>query len=325
MITAPGAATTAPRRRRSVVLFFVGLILAGAAIWFALGGGPGADSLQTAWSNARKAPPALAGAIFVLPALNWLLTSAYFLVLTRRYGAVGAAEMGSLVGASWLLNYAPLKPGLLGRVAYHKAVNAIAIADSVRVLASAIGAGICAVLVLLLIAAVTPRTAPVAYGVGAILTPGVACAFGAWVLRDKGHAWRIPAALGLRYADALVWAARYFVIFAAIDQPVTAVQAAAIAGVSQLVLVIPFSGNGLGIREWAVGLTAATLPGWFASPLTADAAGTGIAADLLNRLAELCVAIVVGVPCVLAVSRRLRSVRHPAGGVNAGAPQPPVR
>lgn len=305
-MSAPSSGAPNPvRRRRSAIVFVFGIALVAGALWFALGAGSGAGALNNAWHRAKYAPAPLLVATLALPLLNWLLTSAYYFVLTRRYGRVGAGEMASLIGASWLLNYAPLKPGLLGRVAYHKTVNRIEIADSVRVLASAIGAGVCAVLLLLFVAVLTPRSASLALAIVTLGTPAFVCGVGTLTLRKKGHAWRLSAVLGLRYLDALVWAARYAVIFEAIGKPVSPVQAATIAGVSQLVLVIPFAGNGLGLREWAVGLTAATLPGWFASPLTAEAAGIGVAADLLNRAAELGVAILVGVPCVLIATRRL--------------------
>jgi hypothetical protein len=51
-------------------------------------------------------------------------------------------------------------------------------------------------------------------------------------------------------------------------------------------MLVPIVGNGLGLREWAVGLAAPLL--------TPYVLGLGLAADLVNRATELVVILVLG-------------------------------
>ena len=110
----------------------------------------------------------------------------------------------------------------------------------------------------------------------------------------------------VRWFDMLVWAARYWVAFRLIGSPIDVLPAVLLATVSQVVLLVPFAGNGLGFREWAVGLVA----GRFAIA----AVSLGIIADLVNRIAELAVAIPAGLIAWSILSRRLarRSAHGPA-------------
>lgn len=312
----PGAATpTPPWRRRSTVLFTLGVALLALAVWSASRTGQSGGGLPDAWASVRGAPPWLLGAAVALPILNWLLTSAVFWVLTRRYGDVGAGEMASLIGAAWLTNYIPMRPGLFGRVAYHKAVNKIAIADSVRVLAWSIGAGLGATLMVLVCGVLLEPSAPTPRVVMVLGAPLAAFALVALASgRRSPGGWRLPTAVLLRYADVLVWTARYLVVFALIGRPIELAQAAAVAGVSQLVLVIPLAGNGLGLREWAVGWAAASLPAWYAAGPASGGVTVGVTADLVNRLAEVVVAVAVGTLCIGAVARRLARIGRDKSG-----------
>ena len=87
-----------------------------------------------ALETAAGAPLWLTAMAVLLPAMNWLLVAWSFQILNARHGKVGAGEMTALVGASWLLNYLPLRPGMFGRVAYHRRYNGIGVRDSVRIL-----------------------------------------------------------------------------------------------------------------------------------------------------------------------------------------------
>lgn len=299
------APARAPRRRRAAIIFVLGLGLLALAVWSAARSQTG-GSLADAWASVRAAPLWLVACAVLLPGANWLLTSAVFWVLTRRYGEVGAGEMARLIGAAWLMNYIPMRPGLFGRVAYHKAINRIAIADSVRVLALSIGAsGVATFAVLVCGVLINPGTTP-AGEAAVFLAPALGFGVVALIMgRRTPEGWRLGAAVLLRYLDVLVWAGRYAVVFALIGRPLEPAQAAAIAGVSQLVLVIPLAGNGLGIREWAVGWAAAALPAWYSSgPVTAGVTA-GLSADLVNRAGEVIAAVTVGTVCMVAVARRV--------------------
>jgi hypothetical protein len=95
------------------------------------------------------------------------------------------------------------------------------------------------------------------------------------------------------------------VVFALVGAPIGLPGAVAFAAVCQVALVVPFIGNGLGVREWAIALTAAALP---PAVLGSDmGAGMGLLADLVNRAAEVLVVIPVGMASVAYLSRRMRA------------------
>jgi hypothetical protein len=106
--------------------------------------------------------------------------------------------------------------------------------------------------------------------------------------------WWLPVTMALRAADVLVWVARYWVVFRLVGAPLGVAESVAVAGVCQLTLNIPLIGNGLGIREWAVGLTAANLPPGVFDQSGRVAFGSALTADLINRAAELLAAVPVG-------------------------------
>lgn len=294
-LTAPPAPQTTRSRLRPILGFTIGAALLAAAITAVLTQGHAA---RAALDAARGAPLWLYAAALALPLVNWLIISLSFWVLMRRHGPVRAREMAALIGAAWLLNYLPLRPGMVGRVAYHKSVNRIAIADSVRVMIVGMAAGAAATLCLLAAAAILGPGAPLPLWAAALAAPlALAGLAAAGPLRSRP--W-LPANFALRYADVLVWAARYWVVFALVGAPIDLAGAAAVAAVCQLALVIPLVGNGMGIREWAVGLVAAALPAGFAS---GAALTTGVTADLANRAAELLIALPVGLLCASYLAR----------------------
>ena len=70
--------------------------------------------------------------------------------------------------------------------------------------------------------------------------------------------------------------------------------------IADIALLVPFVGNGLGVREWAVGLTASRQV----------AAAVGLTADLVNRAAELIVAIPLGLAAWVWLTRTLARGRR---------------
>lgn len=298
------------RRLRGLVLYAVGAALLGAAVWTVARQG---DSIQTAWESARGASPAVVVLLLALPLVNCFISVLVFWTLTNRYGRVGLGEMSALIASAWLLNNLPMRPGLVGRVAYHKAVNGIRVADSVRVLISAAGCTAAAAGVALVMAMFAAWLgaggAWLAALAAAPLLVGVAA--GAAIRAWAGGAqvdlpWRLAAAAGLRYIDVLVWAVRYWLVFRLVGSPVGPAGAAVIAAASQGAMLVPVQ---LGVREWMVGVAASILPpglwsrgaeeGAAASAASMNAAGIGVApgllADLVNRAAEIVVALPVGI------------------------------
>jgi len=273
-----------------------GLVLLASALWVALAHG---EALQAALSNARHASPALVLLALALPLANWLLISASFTVLYRPETRVPMGEMSTLVAAAWLLNYLPLRPGLVARVAYHKRRHQITVRRSIQVLVvssmlSGLSALVCSAVAILL-----PASAPPWGVAGGILMPMLAMLAGIPSERFR----RLSLVFCLRYLDLLVWVGRYWAVFAIIGVPLSLRESVALAIVSQIALLVPVAGNGLGLREWAIGLLAGVLPA-FAG---AEGTPTGLAGDLVHRGFELGGALLVGVPALFLLSRSLRS------------------
>jgi hypothetical protein len=250
-----------------------------------------------------------------LPAVNWVLISVSFWLLTRRYGAVRLGEMHALIGSAWLLNYLPMRPGMIGRIAYHKSVHGIRVQDSVRIMVLSVALTGIATCVLLGLSLVAWSLPPV--GVWFLLAlPGVVLGgvglFWAW---RAGSAFTPGAALCLagsvRFFDILAWVGRYAVVFALIGHPLTMAQAAFVAAVSQVAMMIPLTGNGVGIREWGIALALPFAAGGLAGDV-------GLSADLLNRAAELCVALPVGLIAAGLLMRAHRRGNRRAVGLQSG-------
>lgn len=293
-----------PRHRvRTAVGFVIGLGLFGAAVWsIALGDHGFAES----WAVARAAPWWLVAALVALPVVNWLLVSESFRVLTCRYAPVGRAEMAGLIASAWLLNYLPMKAGMLGRLAYHKHVNGIRYADSARVLGVSVS--------------LTGVSLGFMIGAGVLMRlggspwvwaglPALGLLIASVVLRGRGP-WfgRVAYAALLRYLDSLVLVARYAVAFALIGVPLSFEDAVLVGIIAQLAFLVPI-GNGLGVREWAVRF--ATLP-------------VGLLADVVNRAAEIAVALPLGLAGTAWSVREMRAHRaeHPQKGSGGPASVP---
>lgn len=304
-----------------VLLFVVGILLLGAAVTVALRRG----ELPVAVESLRRAPWWVIGGVLLLPLVNWLLTSGVFSVLTRRFGPVGWGEMSGLVASAWLLNLLPLRPGMLGRVAYHKTVHGVRVRDSAVVLllamicTAAAAAALVATVVLAgrLGLATAGSRVPVGFGalvaapMGLAVAASVAlrCREGRWPL-----AWRVVVAGALRYADVLVWTARYALVFDLAGQPVDLRQAAIVAAASQAAMAVPIQ---VGVREWIVGLAGAAVAGQLGGGSAVNAAAPGVAADLLNRGAELAVLLPLGLGSTLWLWG-LRSTRTARAAGDAG-------
>ncbi len=284
--------------RRSVGRRLVGSIIGLAllfsavlAVWLSR------DDLGTALGSITVPSPALIVAALALPLLNWLLISWSLCILYRRTAHIAFAEMATVVATAWLLNYLPMRPGLFGRFAYHRTVNHVPIRVSTIVLVQSVSlsmasaAGLLAVSALLFGQPVALLFASV-LGVASVLT-----ILSIATRRSRPGVSALLAAAVIRWFDMLVWAARYWVAFGLIGSPIDLLWAVLLATVSQIVLLVPFTGNGLGFREWAIGLIA----GRFAIA----AVSLGIIADLVNRIAELAVAIPAGLIAWSILSRRL--------------------
>ncbi len=308
-MTEPAEPPAQRSRARRFVGFFLGLLLLCAALYAAAS--QRGDALR-AWNSVRSSSPLLIALALVLPAVNILVTAMSFWVQMRRCGTIGPGEMTAAIGASWLLNYLPLRVGMFSRLAYHKTVNHIAVRDSVRAMFIGMGFGAGAVLVVLAIAATVRSDAGPAAWSAALAAPAVLTLIATAAGARSGWSW-LPAVFLFRYLDMLVWVARYWIVFRLVGEPIGIPQAAAVAAVCQLTLNIPLVGNGLGLREWAVGITASRLPVGLFDSTGKVAMSVGLAADLANRAAELIVAIPGGLACAAWLARKAhRAAQSPA-------------
>ena len=303
--------------------FSIGLLLFVAAIWMALEQGA-----SEAWDAVQAAPPLLFIAAAACTVLTLLQTSLSFWILTLRYGRVGYGEMMALITSAWLLNYLPMRPGLFGRVAYHKRVNNIRLRDSAIVLIWAnVLSVICAIGLgglLVGLSLITDGGSPLLVTLTALPLPFVV-AFAAYARAKQPEpdpdVWRLIAGAASRYAELFGWAARYWICFAIIDQPISWGGALAVASVTTVATMVPLFGNGLGMREWTVGLLAMWLPAGLALGGSPDAA-VGVTADLVNRAIEIAVAIPLGTVAAIWLVRRRQ--RPHAAPVDDAEVDPPV-
>lgn len=297
--------------------FIAGAMLVVLAVAAALRQDP--NAMRHAMDALGQKPWWYAVLFFALPLLNWLSISASLWLLLSRFGRLGMGEMNALIGMAWLLNYLPMRPGMVGRIAYHKAINGIGVKQSGLVLVE--GATITGVasgvllLGALLLRGVEAKAAWALVVAMPILMGGTASAL-LWT--SKPLLARYCAAGSLRVIDIAVWAGRYALAFAIVGSPIELSGALVLAVASQIAMLIPISGNGLGLREWLIGALAAGLPAAMLGGGDASLS-QGLTADVLNRVVEVLVAVPLGLVCLAIIAARLRRVQrlgrtgHPEG------------
>lgn len=298
----PHQAETA-RKRRRLVGAILGLLLFAAAVASIAHAGEGT---RAALGRIFQASPAVLALVLLLPIANLILTSMCFQALTRRFAFVEPREMHALIAASFLLNFLPLRPGLFGRVAYHAKVHQMRVRDAARVLVEAIGCTAVAMVLLLVTIALSQFVPALASAFLGVATLGLVLTW-IWARQNRNLAMRAYSlATLIKIADILLWGARYVVVFGLLGQPITSRQGISVSVVANAASLVPLAGNGLGLREWAVGIVAATLPARGASTIVVE---TGLSADLINRGAEIVVAVALGVPSLIWLSRRMAIAR----------------
>jgi hypothetical protein len=250
-------------------------------------------SLQAAWHSPHwDALALLVGAVLA----TQVLTSATFALLMRRHARIGFGEMNALVTASTLANYVPMQAGSIGRLAYHRTVH---------------GVPVRATLVAILQAMTATAVATCAVGAAALLGTAANAPWWApalvtvlWLPLAIEPAWRTFAlVMVVRTLEVLAWAVHAWAAFRLSGwdiAPQTAIGAALVASAANLV---PFIGNGLGIREWAVALAAPVLGGY-----ERDA---GLAAELTGRAVDVAVAVPLGLASFAWLVRRLHAAAAP--------------
>jgi uncharacterized membrane protein YbhN (UPF0104 family) len=258
------------------------------------------EKVSTALAAIRHPDPIDVVVLFGTVLANIVLTGLMFSVLMSRHGRVGLVEMQALIAAAGLANYLPLRPGLFGRAAYHKAFNDIALGATVKVtlLALAISVAIASYLACCLFIAGRVSIPLWVFVGGAIPVLATVAAVPA--------SRRIGVAALIRYVEVLLLAVRYQAAFALIGSPIDFAAALTVSCVALVVTLIPLTGNGLGLREWAVGIAAGLL-----TPYVLE---LGLAADLVNRAAEALFVAVLGLSAFAWLAARRRTGTDPFTG-----------
>ena len=242
------------------------------------------DTVSQALEAVRHPDPRWLSLLLGCVLANIVLSGIMFYLLMSRYGRVHWLEMQAIVSATLLVNYLPLRPGLAGRVAFHKAVHDIRARDTLKVVVQAASmTAIIAVYLAIVVVIVSRAPVPLWLGV-ALPVPAF--------LAGLATPWRLWCAAGVvRYVEVLVWVGRYVAAFALIDSPIGVTPAIALACISMIAGMVPLVSNGLGLREWSVGLLAPLL--------TAYHLRLALTAELVNRAAEIAMVALVGGASIL--------------------------
>lgn len=230
---------------------------------------------------------------------NIALTAIMFRLLLSRYGPaekrVGVMEMQLVIASATLINYLPLRPGFIGRVAYHKSMNGVAVRESITTIIQAAIISALAALYLTAIVLIL-HNRPTSPWLFACLPLPLLIIAGMFV--PPNHRVLLWAG-AVRLLDVLVTALRYHAAFALIGSSIDWNSAMAFACISVLATMVPLVSNGLGLREWAIGLLAPVI--------ASSQMELGLTADLLNRAAELVMVTASGVPATLWLAKRVRA------------------
>jgi uncharacterized membrane protein YbhN (UPF0104 family) len=248
----------------------------------------------------RDPPPASVALVLASVAVGLALTGCFFALLTRRFARIPMLEMQALIASSTLANYLPLKPGLLGRVAYQSARYGVRPADSIRTVVEAIVMS-ASVAGAFLLSSVLVGAVGIDGGWSLVLPAAVSAGLAA----PRTRLW--AQAFLLRQAELALWTLRYWAVFRLVGAPVGLDAAVVLAGASVLATLVPFVSNGLGIREWTIAFIAPALAHGTVSPSQA------IVAELVHRAAELAVTVPVGLVALGYLARRARSAEKHHG------------
>ncbi|MBU3728455.1 MAG: hypothetical protein FGM37_04305 [Phycisphaerales bacterium] len=278
--------------------FAVGAILVVAAVVAVLSN----RSLATAALDSAKGASAGTIALLVGGAIVNLVASAAGLrALMLRHGQVGAMEMQAVIASATLLNYAPLRPGLASRAAYHHVVNGIPVMATALTVVQSMALALCGIA--WLVASAWLMRAGGGFGgpqVGfafVALAPAIGVA---GIMAAPAGSWRrtIAVAWLWRCVDMSAWVVRYHAAFAITGISLSLADSAVAAAGAGAANLVPLVGNGLGVREWLVGIMGSSMRLW-----TMDA---GLAADIVNRAGDLIVCVPLGLAALPFVAARLR-------------------
>jgi len=292
-----------PERRRTalrVAGLLIGVFFFVAAILFAM---REREEFAKALAALRDPPPFAVFAVLASVAVGALLSGLLFHILMRRFGKVPLWEMQALIAASAFANYLPLKPGFVGRVAYHRLRHGIRAAHTLRTIIEAIAlSGTVASLFLLSLLGLRALKSrgldllgQTVEGEWALAVPSMLALAAFWPkLRP------LAQALLVRQLELALWTLRYWAVFQLVGAPIDLETAIVLGSVSVIATLLPIVSNGLGIREVVIGFLAPLISH---EPVSTSQA---IVAELVHRAAEIAVMVPIGVTALIVLVRHNR-------------------
>jgi len=315
----PESLAARPRRRWARwVGYGLAIALLIASIWFAVREGDFAPLLRapSGWVVLLLVATALS-AVGFNGLVFWLVNRPF----TDPARPLRLHEMQGLLAASALLNYTPIKAGLVGRVAYLKRRHGIGYGAQVLIHAMIAGAMLASYFCVLGATLWRPRLdglwwAATAAGVVGFALVGAVVVH--WVLprhrRDAGEAGRrhsfawtaahLAGWIAVSLVNVFVTAGRWWVVGRIMDERIAPDAALLMSVTHNLSAVLP--ANGLGMREWLIGvLFGGAAPGNF------------VAISLIDRAAEAIVLIALGLLSIWWLRRRGLQLDADAESVDA--------
>lgn len=287
------------RGRWRIVGSVIGAVLVVAAIVAVVRNRP---LLDTAIASAREASPWTVALLVGGALVNVIASAAGLRALLLRHGQLGAMEMQAVIASSTLLNYAPLRPGLASRAAYHHVVNGIPLMATMLTVVQSMALALVGIAWLVGAAWLLRATGGLGGPQVAIAVIALAPAIGvAGIMAAPAGSWRrtIAVAWLWRCVDMSAWVVRYHAAFSITGISLSLSDSAVAAAGAGAANLVPFVGNGLGVREWLVGIMGSSMHLW-----TMDA---GLAADIVNRAGDLVVCVPLGLAALPFVAARLRA------------------
>ncbi len=252
------------------------------------------EQFDAALASLRAPAPLLIAAVLSAVLVGLFLSGSLFWLLVRRFARVPFGEMQAVISASGLLNYLPLKPGFVGRIAYLRGRHGVRVSDSIRMIVEALAlTGISAVISTLTLVALRAAGLDGGWSLLACVLPALLA------LQPRGRTMLL--ALAIRQAEFSLWIARYWIVFRLVGAPIGLDTAVVLAAISVISSLIPFISNGLGVREWAVGLLTPLITG------DAVGASQAIVAELAHRTLEIAVVAPVGLAGLFACIKSARA------------------
>jgi uncharacterized membrane protein YbhN (UPF0104 family) len=261
------------------------------------------EEFAKALAALRDPPPFAVIAVFGSVAVGASLSGLLFHILMRRFGKVPLWEMQALIAASAFANYLPLKPGFVGRVAYHRLRHGIRAAHTLRTIIEAIAlSGTVASLFLLSLLGLRALKSrgldllgQTVEGEWALAVPSILALAAFWPkLRP------LAQALLVRQLELALWTLRYWAVFQLVGAPIDLETAIVLGSVSVIATLLPIVSNGLGIREVVIGFLAPLISH---EPVSTSQA---IVAELVHRAAEIAVMAPIGVTALIVLVRHNR-------------------